>query len=449
MALPVIAIVGRPNVGKSSLLAYLTRRMVSIVEPTAGVTRDRVSAIWDIDGAFFELVDTGGYGIEDSDDLTEDVERQIRLAIEQADLILFMCDARDGIVPLDEEVARLLRPLHNRVVLLGNKLDEPRLDHQAGELARLGFGEAICVSARHYRGRSALEAAIMHRLGDQVGEKPADPVMKLAIVGRRNTGKSTFINALAGEQRVIVSEVPGTTRDAIDVRFELDGRAFLAIDTAGVRKKSRISDAIEYYGYTRVGDSIRRADVALLFLDSTVALTDVDKKLGAVVTGEYKPCVIVINKWDLAKDRAVTGDYGEYLNETLPQLDYAPIVFTSARDSHNVMAAVETAWALYKQGQERVTTGQLNNALAEVTALRGPTARRGRRSPKIYYGTQVGTSPPTLVMFVNNPALINQNYERFLLNRLRERLPFGEIPIRLTFRARRGGSRQRPDGVPG
>ncbi|MCH7813997.1 MAG: ribosome biogenesis GTPase Der [Planctomycetes bacterium] len=449
MALPVVAIVGRPNVGKSSLLAFLTRRMVSIVEPTAGVTRDRVSAIWDIDGAFLELVDTGGYGIEDSDDLTEDIERQIRLAIEQASVILFICNARDGVVPLDEEVARLLRPKHDRVLLLANKLDEPRLDHEAGELTRLGFGEAICISARHYRGRSELEAAIMHRLGDEIGEKPADPVMKLAIVGRRNTGKSTFINALAGEERVIVSEIPGTTRDAIDVRFELDGRVFLAIDTAGVQKRSRLSDAIEYYGYTRVGDSIRRADVALLFLDSTVALTDVDKKLAALITGEYKPCVIVINKWDLAKHRAATGEYGEYFNKTLPQLDYAPIVFVSAIDGHNVMAAVETAWSLYKQGQERVGTGRLNSVLAEVTALRGPTARRGRRSPKIYYGTQVSCSPPTVVMFVNNPALIDRNYERFLLNRLRECLPFGEIPIRLTFRARRGGSRRSPDTVPG
>jgi len=440
MSLPVVAIVGRPNVGKSSLLAFLARQLVSIVEPTAGVTRDRVSAVCAIGEFYYELVDTGGYGIEDQDDLTEHVEQQIRCAIDRADLILFVCDAREGIVPLDERVARLLRRQRDRCVLVANKVDEPKLAAHAAEFARLGYGEAICVSALHYQGRHEVESVLLERLGNRETAPPPDPIMKLAIVGRRNTGKSTFVNALAGEERVIVSEVAGTTRDAIDVRFERDGRVFLAIDTAGVRKKSRMADAIEYFGFTRLEQSIRRADVVLFFIDSTAELTDVDKKLGHLIAEEYKPCVIVINKWDLARGRAATEDYGVYLSELMPHLDFAPIAFVSARDGRNVHTAVDLAAMLFKQSRVRVTTGQLNNALAEVMELRGPSAKRGRKPPKLYYGTQISTAPPSLVLFVNDPSLIRQDYQRFLLNRLRERLPFEEIPIRLIFRPRRGRS---------
>jgi len=441
VALPVVAIVGRPNVGKSSLLAFLTRRRVSIIDPTAGVTRDRVSAVCEIKDLYFELVDTGGYGIDDCDNLTEQIERQIGYAIGQAAVILFVCDVTDGLMPLDQAVARLLRPHADRTVLVVNKVDEPRQVAAAAEFVRLGYGEPICTSALHYRGRNELEQLLRTRLAGQGAARPADPVMKVAIVGRRNTGKSTFINALAGEERVIVSEVPGTTRDAVDVRIEIDGRTFLAIDTAGVRKRSRISDAIEYYGFTRVEESIRRADVVLLFIDATEPVTDVDKKLARAVADEYRPCVIVINKWDLAKGYAGTDAYGEYLAKLLPHLDFAPIVFVSARQGHNVTAAVETAWAVFKQSDTRVSTGQLNQALTEVMALRGPSPRRGRGQPKIFYGTQVATRPPTLVLFVNNPSLLDESYQRFLASRLRERLPFEEIPLRLTFRARRSRTR--------
>jgi GTP-binding protein len=440
MSLPVVAIVGRPNVGKSSLLAFLTRQVVSIVEPTAGVTRDRVTAVCGIGDVYLELVDTGGYGIEDIDDLTEHVERQIRYAIDQADLVLFVCDVRDGVMPLDQEVARLLRRQADHTVLVLNKVDEPRLADAAGEFARLGYGQPICVSSTHYLGRHDLEQAILERIDNQATEPPPDPVMKVAIVGCRNVGKSTFINALAGEERVIVSEVPGTTRDAIDVRFEMDGRTFMAIDTAGVRKPARMADAVEFFGYTRVTRSIRRADVVLLMVDSTAPITEVDKKLAGLLVEECKPCVIVINKWDLAKGLAATGDYGDYLTKVLPQLSYAPVAFVSARDGHNVTAAVETAWALFKQAGIRVTTGQLNAALGEVMELRGPSPKRGRKPLKILYGTQVGTLPPTVVLFVNDPSLIKEDYQRFLINRLRERLPFEEIPIRLIYRARRGRS---------
>jgi GTP-binding protein len=441
MALPVVAIVGRPNVGKSSLVQFLARQLVSIVEPTPGVTRDRVSAVCEVQDVYFELVDTGGYGIEDRDDLTEEIERQIGYAIHQAHTILFVCDAREGLVPLDEAVARLLRPHHDRTVLLANKVDDDRINAQTAEFFRLGYGEPVCISALHYRGRHELEQALLARLGSETTEQPPDPAMKLAIVGRRNTGKSTFVNALAGEERVIVSEVPGTTRDAVDVRFERDGRVFLAIDTAGVRKKTKIADAIEFFGLTRVERSIRRADVVLFFMEATEPVGEVDKRLAHLAAEECKPVVLVINKWDLVKGQAATGDYHEYLTKAMPQLDYAPVVFVSAKDAHNTTAAVDTAWALFKQAKERVSTAELNAALQEIMAVRGPSAKRGRKSPKLYYGTQISTQPPTLVLFVNDPSLIRQEYQRFLLNRLRERLPFEEIPIRFIFRGRRNRSK--------
>ncbi len=437
MALPIVAIVGRPNVGKSSLFNALTGARTSIVEPTPGVTRDRVSTVCDIAETYLELIDTGGYGIEDIDDLTDHVERQILYAIEQASLILFVVDIRQGIVPLDRTMAQLLRKHHDRVQLVANKTDSPTLEPQAANFHRLGFGEPLCVSAVHGIGRTALRTLIAERVRQTDQPAPTDPVMKIAIVGRRNTGKSSFINALAGEDRVIVSEVAGTTRDAIDVRFEKDGRVFLAIDTAGVRKKSRIADAIEYYAFDRVQKSVRRADVVLLMLDATQPTAGVDKKLAHSLVDQYKPVVIVMNKWDLAKGSASTGDYDDYLAKTLTGLDYAPVVFTTATNARNVLAAVDVASALFRQHRTRVTTGELNRAIEQITALRGPSPKRGQPRPKILYATQVATAPPTIVIFVNRMASITENYARFLTNKFRELLPFSEVPIRLILRPRR------------
>ncbi|MFH0982280.1 MAG: ribosome biogenesis GTPase Der [Planctomycetota bacterium] len=438
MALPVVAIVGRPNVGKSSLLNSVARRMVSIVEPTAGVTRDRVSKVISLrDDFYFELVDTGGWGVEDPDQLTDQIERQILLALEQAALILFVVDAQAGIMPLDREVAELLRRQTDRVVLLANKVDDPAHEPAAAEFGRLGYGQPLLLSAVHHYGRSDLMAVIAERLAGLAGPAPAEPVMKVALVGRRNTGKSTFINALAGEERVIVSEKPGTTRDAIDVTFEQGGRTFVAIDTAGVRKKRKMADAIEYYGYTRAEGSIRRADVVLLFLDAPEPVSRVDKKLAALIRAEYRPCVVVVNKWDLAKGRVTTEEFGAYLSKVFMELDYAPVVFTTATTDHNVDAAIDVAWSLFKQADIRLATGPLNAVLGAILESRGPSAKRGTKPPRIYYATQVASRPPTLVLFVNHPDLVTQEYERYLLNRLRERLPFQEVPIRLVFRARR------------
>lgn len=437
MPLPIIAIVGRPNVGKSSLFNCLTRARISIVDPTAGVTRDRVSHLCDLGDGYVELVDTGGWGIVDRDDLGEHVERQIRFAVDRADLILFTVDAREGVAPLDRATAEMLRPHTDRVKLIANKVDDPKWEAGLGEFLKLGFGEALPVSAIASGGRTALVQLIAQALAGREHEFPADPTMKLALVGKRNAGKSTFINALAGEERVIVSEIPGTTRDSVDVRFEKDGRVLVAIDTAGVRKKNRMADDIEFYAFTRATQSVRRADVVLLLIDATEPVGQVDKRLAALIAEEFKPCVIVVNKWDLAKGRAGVDDYGDYLDKILPEIDFAPVAFTSAASGRNVQSTIDLATELFKQSCVRVGTGRLNQALQEALSLNTPRSKRGRRAPRFYYATQIAAQPPTIVIFVNSPELVTVDYERFLHNRLRERLPFGEIPIRLWFRARR------------
>ena len=440
----MVAIVGRPNVGKSSLLNLLARQRISIVDSVAGVTRDRVNAVVEFEDRYFELVDTGGYGIEDHDNLTDHVENQIRYAIAGASLILFVVDLLDEITPLDLAVAKLLRGVKPPVQLVANKADSGHQEHQAGTLVSLGFGEPICVSALHGHHRSELLDRIVAALGDDAATEPPKETMKVALVGRRNVGKSTFINALAGEQRVIVSEVPGTTRDAVDVRFEIGGREVVAIDTAGVRKKRKHKTDVEFYGYTRALASIRRADVVLFLIDATAPISEVDKKIAHYILDEYKPCLLVVNKWDLAKGRADAEDYAKYLAEALPHMASAPLAFTTAIDGRNIQSTIDAAAGLYRQARLRVTTGQLNRAVEAAVADQQPAADKHGAQPKIYFATQVATCPPTIVLFVNNPALLREQYRRFVEKRLRATLPFEETPIRLVWRARRTQAARRP-----
>lgn len=435
MGIPAVAIVGRPNVGKSSLLNMLARMHVSIVDPRPGVTRDRVAVVIEHEDRYFEAVDTGGIGIVDRDHLEKHVEEQIHFALHAAAVVVFVVDTRDGITPLDATIADTLRRLDKPLLLVANKADTDGVAAGAAEFSQLGLGEPLVVSAKHYRGRTELLDRVAALLPASSDAAPAEPVMKLAIIGKRNAGKSTLVNALAGESRVIVSEIPGTTRDAVDVRFEKDGKVFIAIDTAGVRKKGKMVD-VDYYSYTRATRSIRRADVVMLLIDATVPISDVDQKLARYVADNHKPVILTVNKWDLAVGQAETSAYDDYLTKILPEVDFAPIVFTTARDGRNVDAAVDAALMLFRQANTRVGTGQLNAALESVLALRGPSPKRGTKAVKIYYATQVGVAPPTIVFFCNDAALVGEDYRRFMENRLREMLPYEEVPIRMLFRTR-------------
>jgi GTP-binding protein len=445
VAVPVVAIVGRPNVGKSSLFNWLAGRRIAIVDATAGVTRDRLSALARADGRPFELTDTGGMGIQDVDNLTDDVERQIRLAIDRADVVLFLVDARTGLVPLDELVVERLRHLGKPVVLVVNKCDTPQLEAQVGEFHKLGQGEPLPVSAQQNRGRAALLERLHELLPPaEAGQAPPDeePV-KLAIVGRRNTGKSTFINCLAREERVIVSEVPGTTRDSVDVRFERDGRAFVAIDTAGVRKKRSVANAVEFYSLARAERSIRRADVVLLFFDAKATVSHVDKQLADYILDAHKPAIFVVNKWDLALAQGVrTGEWADYLHKNFPSLDYVPMAFIAARAGKNVSQVLDLAQSLHEQAGARVGTGDLNRVLRAALEETPPPMRQNRR-PKVYFATQAGTNPPSIVLMTNGPDLFDNTYLRYLEKTFRDQLPFAEVPIELTLRLRHG-----PGGAP-
>jgi len=435
MALPVVAIIGRPNVGKSSLFNALAGEMISIVEPTAGVTRDRVSTIIGRNNKYFELIDTGGYGIVDVQQLSEHIEQQIITAIESAKIVLFMVDVREGVVPLDERIAQLLRRGKLEVIGVANKADDARMFPAAGEFSKLGFGEFLCISAANNLNKQVLLERIFKRLSGSESDRPAAPVMKIAIVGKQNVGKSSLVNAMVGSERVIVSETPGTTRDAIDVRFEKDGKTIVVIDTAGIRKKSKMAD-IEFYSFVRATKSIQRADVVLFMIDATAEISDVDKKIARFITDEYKSCIIVINKWDLAKGTAVTGSYEDYLTKLLPGLKYAPIAFTTATETRNVQSVMDLAAEVFKQTMTWITTGRLNKAFEAIKAESMSASKRGGSGrPNIYYATQVAVNPVTILMFVNKPALFDENHRRFIIGRLRELLPVAEVPIRLLVRS--------------
>jgi GTP-binding protein len=438
MAVPQVAIVGRPNVGKSSLFNWIAGRRIAIVDPTPGVTRDRITAPIQIGDRYFELTDTGGMGIDDIDKLTNDVERQINFAMDRADLLLFLVDAKTGPVPLDEEVAKRLRGVNKPVLLIANKCDNAELEDQVGEFYKFGFGEVHCVSAKQNRGRQyLLDLITCHFPDDGIKTAPptAEETLKIAVVGRRNTGKSTFINCLAEEERTIVSEVEGTTRDSVDIRFEKDGKSIIAIDTAGVRNRGSIRSDVEFYSLARAERSIRRADVVLHFLDAPKNISMVDKQLAGYVLENHKPAIFVVNKWDLLKEQLATGEFGDYLHKTFPSLDFVPIVFITAKDGKNVQMVLDLAQNLQKQAGLRVGTGDLNRVIKQAMLDQTPPVRQNRL-PKVYYATQVSMYPPTIVLFTNGPELFDNTYQRYLLKTLRDHFRFPEVPIKLYLRAK-------------
>lgn len=497
---PFVAIVGRPNVGKSTLFNRLVGQRLAIEEPTAGTTRDRIAAVIELeDGRELELCDTGGIG-GGGDSFDRDVDRQIALALEHADLVVFVVDSRAGLVPGEEEIARRLKRSGKPILLVSNKAETPQLEATSGEFYALGIpGEVLCVSAKEGTGRSALLEAIADHLtwpeeaegeepeGEEDAEDAADAVdavdavelpegvdpselivapedegegaaaarapaaparvLRLAILGRRNVGKSTYVNRLFGSERVIVSGVPGTTRDAIDVRVQVGGQEVILIDTAGLRKRGKADDHIEVISQGRAERALRRADAALLFLDCLEDIGNVDKRIAGMIDREHKACVIVANKWDLVQERMTPEQYSDYVVKTIPTLSYSPLVAISAKEGLHDTAPVELALELYRQSMIKVSTGPLNRALAAAIARRRPKAVRGKLG-KVFFGTQVATNPVTVLLFVNEPELFPRAWRRYLAGQLRQHLPWKEIPVKLVFRARhsllkRGGEMAR------
>jgi len=441
MGVPQVVIVGRPNVGKSSVFNWLAGRRLAIVDATAGVTRDRITHLIDIEDRFVELVDTGGMGIVDADNLTKHIEEQIQTAIDSADVVLFVVDTREGLLPLDEDVAKRLRYLTKPVVVLANKTDHEGLDPQADEFYRLGR-KIFRVSTKQNLGKPELLEAIAERLPDPAGdEKSEEPVMKVAIVGRRNTGKSTLVNTLVEAERMIVSEVPGTTRDSVDVHFELDGHTFIAIDTPGFRRAKSVSTDVDFYSTHRAQRSIRRADVVILFFDAGQRLSKVDKQLCTYIAEEYKPCIFAVNKWDLMVGSMPTEKWVTYLRDTFRTMWHVPIAFVTGQTGKNVKALLNHSQMLFKQSRSRITTAKLNKLVRAAVEHNPPPLFRNRR-PRVYYATQVAAQPPTIVMFCNNPRALSQQYRRYLLGVFRDRLEFGEVPIKLYLRKRESSDRR-------
>jgi GTP-binding protein len=438
MGVPQVVIVGRPNVGKSSVLNWLAGVRIAIVDDKPGVTRDRLTHLICHDDRFFEVVDTGGMGIADMDNLTAHIEEQINLAIDSASLILLVVDTREGMLPLDQDVARRLRSVTVPIICLANKADGESLDSQADEFYRLGAGKPLRISTLQNRNRAVLLNMIVAQLPPPLEDEAAEasvPEMKVAIVGRRNVGKSTFINSLVKAERMIVSEVPGTTRDSVDVRFELDGKSFTAIDTPGLRRTKSQKTDIDFYSTHRAQRSIRRADVVLLFFDPTERISKVDKQLCDYIAEQYKPCIFVVNKWDLIVNTMPTEKWVRYLHDAFPSMHYLPIAFVTGQTGKNVKALLNHAQMLFKQSRSRVTTGQLNRMLQETIRRNPPPVLKGKQ-PKIFYATQVGVQPPTIVVFSSAPTSISKTYQRYLLGKFRDELCFPEVPIKLYLRRR-------------
>ncbi len=430
MAKPVVAIVGRPNVGKSTLFNRLIGQRLAIVEDIPGVTRDRIYAEASWNGRDFILTDTGGVLWGDDDPMRERVLDQAQVAMEEADVIVMVADVRDGLTPADHDLANYLRRANRPVLVAANKADDEQWTHAAAEFHSMGFEEMFPISAHHGRGVGELLDAVVQRLPEP-GEEPEydESTVRLAVVGRPNVGKSSLINAILGEERVIVSEIAGTTRDAIDTPFTWRDRSLVFVDTAGIRRAGKVQGSIEYYSVLRAMRAMERADVALLVIDASEGLLDGDKRVGGYAKDAKCACVIVVNKWDLAEDKSPKArkELELSIREQMPFLDYAPIAFTSALRGKGTDVAIDSAMVAYDNYSRRIPTGELNRCLHDWVDAR-PYSRKGREL-KVYYGTMSRVKPPTVTVFVNDPALCHFSYKRYLTNRLREKFGFAGTPL--------------------
>ena len=436
MAKPLVAIVGRPNVGKSMLFNKLTGQRTSIVEDTPGVTRDRIYGDCEWCGRSFSLVDTGGIEPGTDSDMLKFMRRQAEIGIELADAIIMVTDVRSGVTAADEEVAVMLRKSGKPVALAVNKCDSVGpTNPDVYEFYSLGIGDLFETSAVHGHGTGDLLDWVLENIPEDDGQEEADDVVKVAIVGKPNVGKSSLLNRILGEERVIVSNIAGTTRDAIDSYFENETGKYCFIDTAGMRRKSKVDDAIERYSNMRSINAIDRADVCLILIDANEGVTEQDTKIAGLVHEAGKAAVIVVNKWDAVADKETNTmrDMENDVRQGLSYMLYAPVVFLSALTGQRVDRLFQVIQEVHAQNTKRITTGALNSVLADATARVQPPTDKGRRL-KIYYMTQASTKPPHFVIFCNDARLFHFSYQRYLENQIREVFGLQGTPVRLTIR---------------
>lgn len=437
MAKPLVAIVGRPNVGKSTFFNQMAGRRIAIVEDTPGVTRDRVYADCEWQRHKFTLIDTGGIDPNSEDPLLQQMRRQAEIAIETCDAILFFVDGKQGMTADDETVADMLRRSGKPVLLVVNKIDNVRMMDEIYDFYQLGIGDPIGISSVNLLNLGDMLEELCKLLPDPDAEEEEKDTIQIAVVGKPNVGKSSLVNRLLGEDRVMVSDIAGTTRDAIDTRFEDNGDAFVLIDTAGIRRKRAIAyQSLERFSVVRALAAIDRCDVALLLIDATQGVTEQDSKIAGYVDEKGKAAVIVVNKWDaMEKQTGTLEKYVKEIREQLKFMDYAPIVFISALTGQRTDRILNMVRSVYQQASRRITTGVLNDILGDAQAALQPPATSGRRL-KIYYATQQDVRPPTFVMFVNDMTLMHFSYERFLENHFRKAFGFEGTPIRFVLRER-------------
>lgn len=436
MAKPVVAIVGRPNVGKSTIFNRIVGERISIVEDVPGVTRDRIYSSGEWLNQSFNIIDTGGIEIGDEPLLVQ-MRQQAEIAIEESDVIIFMVNGREGITAADEEVAKLLFRSQKPIVLAVNKIDNHEMKEQIYEFYSLGFGEPFPISGSHGLGLGDLLDEVMKHFPKKGGEEYDDSVIQFCLIGRPNVGKSSLVNAMLGEDRVIVSDIEGTTRDAIDTKLTRDGQDYVIIDTAGMRKKGKVYENLEKYSVLRALKAIERSDVVLVVLDGERGIIEQDKKIAGYAHEAGRAVVIVVNKWDaVEKDEKTMKEFEETIREQFQFLDYAPIVFLSAKTKKRIHTLIPMINMASNSHNMRVQTNVLNDVIMDAVAMNPTPTDRGTRL-KIYYVTQVAVKPPTFVIFVNDPELLHFSYARFLENRIRDAFDFTGSPIKLIARARK------------
>ena len=433
MSLPIVAVVGRPNVGKSTLINRITQTEDAIVHEMRGVTRDRSYHRADWNGIDFMLIDTGGMAIGEGDRFQHDITSQALMACEEADCIIFLVDGHTGVTEEDQEIARILKRTKTPVILVVNKMDNPQAEDAVWEFYALGLGDPMPVSSVHGHGTGDLLDEVVARLPEPEPEEESDDEINVAIIGRPNAGKSSLTNRLTGVERSIVSDVAGTTRDAIDTVVEYEDKKYRIVDTAGIRRKSQIDEDVEYYGFVRSLRAIDRAEVVLLMVDATLGLTDQDQRVAGLAAERGCAMVILINKWDLIEDPNRRDEIRDDIADRMKFVGYAPVISISAktgRSVHRIWGAIDTVYQGYSR---RVSTNQLNKLLTELRDF-GHVVSKGNKRLRLNYVTQTAVQPPVFTFFANFPEIIDDSYERYLENRIRESFDFTGTPIRLKFK---------------